>query len=259
MANDEHLQDPARRDFLGGFLAMEPMEKGQPQSRSRSQSGGASEYGFTRGGSQSRGPEVRATAARRPDRGKSDRRGSAFRRAEGRQFTRARLTHATVDPAALKRTVNARIDAAEQKGATWKLTRGGESLPFTEIYQRLRNLITACRCRLSKLAPGLFEHEELVTLGLSQQSRTEKTRSPLGATLNPNQRANRWRTANRETLSQAASEGAVRFVCADCARPRRERLMKFDHDKTQIVRLLHRSSRSRIMASHISRALPFLA
>jgi len=92
-----------------------------------------------------------------------------------------------VDPAALKRTVNARIDAAEQKGATWKLTRGGESLPFTEIYQRLRNLITACRCRLSKLAPGLFEHEELVTLGLSQQAELKNKKS-LGATLNPNQR-----------------------------------------------------------------------
>lgn len=105
-----------------------------------------------------------------------------FAELRGANFTRARLTHATVDPAALKRTVNARIDVTEQKSATWKLTRGQESLPFTEIYQRLRNLITACRCRLSKLAPGLFEHEELVTLGLSQQAELKNKKSTGGDT-----------------------------------------------------------------------------
>ena len=99
-----------------------------------------------------------------------------FAELRGTNFTKARLTHATVDPASLKRAVNARIEVTEPKGAVWKRTRSGGSVNFAGVYQRLRNQIAACRCRLAKLAPGLFEHEELVTLGLSQREDVKKDR-----------------------------------------------------------------------------------
>jgi len=107
-----------------------------------------------------------------------------FANLRGTNFTNARLTNATVEPSALRLAINPRLDVAEPKGVRWNRVRGGKLLPYAAAYERLRDLIKAGRSRLSKLAPGLFEHEELVTLGLSQREES-KNNQPTGRDTQP--------------------------------------------------------------------------
>jgi len=100
-----------------------------------------------------------------------------FAELRGTNFTNARLTHATVDPSALRRALNAKLDATEQKKVAWRPSGGGKAVPSTAVLVRLRELIQALRSRLSRLAPGLFEHEELVTLELSQREVSQKNQN----------------------------------------------------------------------------------
>jgi hypothetical protein len=117
--------------------------------------------------------DLRYAQLQRADLTRANLTGADLRFAElrGTNFTNARLSNAAVDPSALRRAINAKLDVTETKGVRWKPARPEELIPSVSLYKRLRDLITAGRSRLSRLAPGLFEHEELVTLGLSQRAK----------------------------------------------------------------------------------------
>ena len=101
-----------------------------------------------------------------------------FAELRGTNFTNARLTNAMADPSALRRALNAKIDFTESKGVGWQLRRGGKRVSYPGVSKRLLDLIKACRSWISRLAPGLFEHEELVTLGLSQHGEAKNDQLP---------------------------------------------------------------------------------
>ena len=118
-----------------------------------------------------------------------------FTELRGANFANARLSGAMVDPAALRFAINAKMDFKQAKSSAWIPHRSRErKIRRTGILERLGGLFQSCRSRLSKLAPGLFEHEEVVTLGLSKREAPKKDQhtangTPSGSPAEPDEQS----------------------------------------------------------------------
>ncbi len=86
----------------------------------------------------------------------------------GTNLANAHLSAARIDPAGLRRAINAKIDRVKAGSPDHETAPSGEARSDWAPYRRLRNLVSASISRLAKLAPGFFEKEELVTLTLSR-------------------------------------------------------------------------------------------
>ncbi len=94
----------------------------------------------------------------------------------GTNLANADLSNARVDPADLRRAINAKINHAEAGSPDRTITPIRNPTAERTLYRRLRNLISAGGSWLASVTPGLFRREKLVTLALSKGEEAKPSR-----------------------------------------------------------------------------------